>query len=403
MSQNEAGRRWLFVDAIPQFGGHEVMLLRWVEQLLVGNDAEPLLLAREGSRLQQLAPKQALASSSFPPEVETGRLRGLRNMWQECKTLLQSLATEKPECVVFASGSLGYQMLMVTLARVMGARVLVYVPLLDTFEDMGYRRGHIKDLFVRWIYGRVPSGWVAISENLAAHFRRWGNPAGPVFVLQNTVAPAIEAAPRLVPRLVSDGDRLRVLVLGRLDAKHKGLDWLLDYLDTAPAEVQAQLLVCMTGEGPYRETVEARRQANPALAECLVLGDWMPAQQALAANDVLLMTSRFEGVPLVMLEAMALGVPVVGSDLPGIRAYVPSECVFAVGDIDAAARILLSLRSQARRQSLADQGRASYEALASSAAFANAVSQLTVDVRRTFASPGHSAPVVSPDQFKKSP
>ncbi|MFZ4289268.1 glycosyltransferase family 4 protein [Variovorax sp. HJSM1_2] len=384
MSLHKDGRRWLFVDAIPHFGGHEVMLLRWLEQLLQGKDVEPRLLARAGSRLQQLAPQQTLSFEPFPPEIQSGRLRGLRNIWQELKTLRRALSLEKPECVVFASGALGYQMLMVTVARVLGARVLVYVPLLDTFEAMGYRGGRIKDLFVRWVYGRVPSGWVAISENHAEHFRRWARPTGPVFVLQNTVAPAIEAAPRLAPRPLNDGDRLRVLVLGRLDAKHKGLDWLLDYLDAAPAEVQAQLLVCMTGEGPFRATVEARLQVNPALASCLTLGDWMPAEQALAGNDVLLMTSRFEGVPLVMLEAMALGVPVVGSDLPGIRAYIPSQCLFAVGDIDSAVQILISLRSQARRQVLADEGRTSYEASASSAAFAKAVAQLVVDVRATF-------------------
>ena len=373
-------RTWLFVDAIPHFGGHEVMLLRWLEELVHQGSVAPRLLAREGGRLLELAPAST-PTEPFPPEHARGPLRALRNAWLEARALWRALKHERPEWVVFASGALGYQMLMVVLARVRGARVLVYVPLLDTFEAMGYRAGRLKDRFVRWIYGRVPQGWVAISAEQAAHFRAWARPAGRVFVLPNTVARAVETAPRFAPADVPPEGRLRVLVLGRLDAAQKGLDLLLDQLEAAPPEVQDGLRVCLTGEGPFRDAIEARLRANPALARCLVLGAWAPGPQAMADSDVLLLTSRFEGVPLVMLEAMALGLPVVASDLPGIRAHVAPDCLFAVGDIAHALAILQRLRDRCVRERLAAEGRARYEAGASSHAFARATATLVQQVR----------------------
>ncbi len=376
-------RRWLFVDAIPHFGGHEVMLLRWLEELVRDPGVSPCLLAREGGRLRELAPASTRIAP-FPPECTAGRWRGLRNAWQEVRALRRALRQEQPACVVFASGALGYQMLLVMLARLVGARVLVYVPLLDTFEAMGYRLGAVKDAFVRWFYARVPQGWITVSAHQADHFRAWARPSGPVFVLPNTVSREIEAAPRLVPREVPPHDRLRVLVLGRLDAHQKGLDLLLAQLDAAPAEVQDRLLVCLTGEGPYRAVIDARRQASPALSRCLVLGDWMPAMQAMAAHDVLLMPSRFEGVPLVMLEAMALGLPVLASDLPGTRAYLSSACLFGVGDLTPAMQTLLRWSDPALRTELAAHGRSTFETRASGRAFSASVQALTRAIGRRF-------------------
>lgn len=371
---------WLFVDAIAHFGGHEVMLLRWLEELLQEGSVAPRLLAREGGRLLELAPA-ATPTEPFPREHARGPLRALRNAWVEVRALRRALKRERPEWVVFASGALGYQMLLVVLARLWGARVLVYVPLLDTFEAMGYRAGRLKDRFVRWTYGRVPQGWVAISAEQAAHFRAWARPRGRVFVLPNTVAHAVEAAPRLTPADVRPDGRLRVLVLGRLDAAQKGLDLLLAHLEAAPPTVQDGLRVCLTGEGPFRDVLEARLRANSALARCLILGDWVPGSQAMADSDVLLLTSRFEGVPLVMLEAMALGLPVVASDLPGIRAHLPTECLFAVGELAQALKILQRLRDRCVRERLAAEGRARYEAGASRSAFARAVATLVQQVR----------------------
>lgn len=393
-----AAPRWLFVDAIPHFGGHEVMLLRWLEDLLHDRTVAPRLLARDGGRLLEGAPA-AIRTEPIPPEIGGGRWRRLRNLRQELRALDRALRHEQPEVVVCATGALGYQIPLVLLARWRGARVLVYTPMLGTFSSMGYRIGWAKDLFVRWLYSRVPSGWVAITQEQADDFSRWARPRGPLFVLPNTVARSIEDGTRLVPRPLAAHDRLRVLVLGRLDAPQKGLDLLLQHLETAPQAVLDGLRVCVTGEGPYGAVLQARLAANPALARCLQLGSWMPTQQALAGHDVLLLTSRFEGVPLVMLEAMALGLPVVASDLPGTRAYLPTECLFAVGDLDRATQLLLALRELPLRQRLAAEGRRVYEASASAAAFSRAVNSLVAKVRTRLGGPAMPAPATATPQL----
>lgn len=374
---------WLFVDASPVFGGHEVMLLRWIEELNAAAEVvKPVLLAREGGRLFALAPS-ATRCAPFPVK-KSGRFAFFRNLHMEWRVLRQTMNAVRPECVIVASGIISHQLAQVVLARLHGARVLLYVPLLDTFEFMGFRLGWLRDLLVRHVYSRVPSGWVAISEAHIPHFKQWARPSGPIFVLPNTVAAAIESAPRLMPREIGPQERMRVLVLGRMDAHQKGLDLLFDWLETAKPEDCAHLHLRIVGEGPFRHNVEKRIAAHPSLAQCVELCAWMSPLDAMAGSDVLLIPSRFEGVPLVMLEAMAVGLPVVGSDIPGIRTYIPEKCLFPVGDIAAAMRIVNDLRARPPREHLASVGRQTYDQFASGAAFGQNVRELSHSVQQAF-------------------
>ncbi|RCW76040.1 glycosyltransferase [Pseudorhodoferax soli] len=372
---------WLFVDASPFFGGHEVMLLRWIDELQAQAQVRPRVLARASSRLLDQAP-QATRCEPFPAE---GGLRA------ELQWLRRSVRALEPECVVVASGALGAHVPHVMMLRAMGLRVLLYVPLLGAFASMGYRLGAWKDRFVRWFYAKVPSGWVAITEAQADEFRAWARPSGPVFVLPNTIAPELEQAARMPVRARGPQEPLRALVLGRLDAHQKGLDLLLDHLAQSDPARYGGLHFSLVGDGPYHGDIEATVRTHPALAQHVQLQPWMSAHAALADCDVLLLCSRYEGVPLVMLEAMALGVPVVCSDLPGTQPYVPAGCRFAVGDIAAALAALQTLRPVERRRQLADAGRAGFEAQASGRAFSAHVQQLTRSVRARFNIPGAAA------------
>jgi glycosyltransferase involved in cell wall biosynthesis/GT2 family glycosyltransferase len=75
----------------------------------------------------------------------------------------------------------------------------------------------------------------------------------------------------------------------------------------------------MTGEGPCRADLEDWAGRAPALH---LLGPVTHAGDVLAALDVLCVTSEVEGIPLVAMEAAALGVPVVTTDVGGLREVV---------------------------------------------------------------------------------
>lgn len=385
---------WLFVDDAAAFGGHEQMLLRWLRELQLQGRVRPRLLARAGSRLHAQAHPDWLGPLAFAPGAEAGGRA--RRAWADAGVLRRALREERPALAVFASGCASAQAALVLQARLARVPAWVYVPLVDRFEAMGFRAGRWQDRLLRLAYADVPSGWITITPEQAAHFKAWARPRGPVLVLPNTVSPAFEAAGLDAPADAAPPAPLRLLVLGRLDAQQKGIDLLLDHLQRAAPVERAGLVISLVGEGPYRTVADERLRRDSALRTCVQLADWTPTREAMAGHDVLLLPSRYEGVPLVMLEAMALGLPVVAADLPGTRSHLADDCLFPVGDIGRALAIARRLGQPAEARRVVQRNREHYERHASGSAFARATARLTAQLDGAGASERHRDTATTP-------
>jgi glycosyltransferase involved in cell wall biosynthesis len=102
--------------------------------------------------------------------------------------------------------------------------------------------------------------------------------------------------------------------IGRLDSQ-KGFDVLVAALPELPGETTCVVI----GEGPERARLMALA-AELGVADRLVLEGWLDdPRERLGELDVFVLPSRFEGFPLVIIEAMLAGVPVVATDVGSIR------------------------------------------------------------------------------------
>ncbi|HUI26292.1 MAG TPA: glycosyltransferase, partial [Candidatus Kryptonia bacterium] len=100
------------------------------------------------------------------------------------------------------------------------------------------------------------------------------------------------------------------------------------------------------GAGPLRAKVEAEIAAAGLRGCCEVLGERHDVPELLRAADLLWLTSDWEGLPNVVLEAMASGVPLVATDVGGTRELVrdgEGGFVIPAGDRDALVARSLSL------------------------------------------------------------
>jgi glycosyltransferase involved in cell wall biosynthesis len=111
-------------------------------------------------------------------------------------------------------------------------------------------------------------------------------------------------------------NRHAILFVGRLD-KQKGLDRFFHELPAVFKALPDHEFV-MVGDGPQRATLE--RLARRLRIESRVhFPGWQhDAAPFIAAADVLILPSRWEGMPNVVLEAMAAGKPVVATQAEGI-------------------------------------------------------------------------------------
>jgi glycosyltransferase involved in cell wall biosynthesis len=170
----------------------------------------------------------------------------------------------------------------------------------------------------------------------------------------------LEAIPPAEDSLLFGLGRERPLVVyvGRLD-QGKNIDTLLDVLVRVVREAPAYALLC--GDGVLRGQVRARIEREGLIGRIAAPGYVAAAPAVLKRAALLLSLSRYEGMPNAVMEAAAVGCPIVLSDIAAHRAVLDDDTAVFVptNDADAAAEaVLASLRDTAAAHARAAHARA---------------------------------------------
>ncbi len=190
----------------------------------------------------------------------------------------------------------------------------------------GFTGGGWKNRFYEWAQGRTFRRFdavVAVSRPLMQRLQTLGVPLERIHLLPNAWAASGPTVSRSAAREllgVPDGRYLLGWV-GRL-SKEKGCDVLLDALALL-ADIPFQLAVL--GDGRERSELEARA-ANLGIGDRVRWhGTVADASRLFPAFDAFVLSSRTEGTPIVLFEAMAAGVPVVATAVGGVPDVVSSS------------------------------------------------------------------------------
>jgi glycosyltransferase involved in cell wall biosynthesis len=118
---------------------------------------------------------------------------------------------------------------------------------------------------------------------------------------------------------------LSVLALGRLSPE-KAFEGLLEAFSRV-VENGADAALQIAGDGPSRASLEERCRSLGLLSRTTFLGrkSEAAALEVICNADVLVVSSLMEGLPVVLMEAMALGVPVIAPRVAGIPELIEHE------------------------------------------------------------------------------
>jgi glycosyltransferase involved in cell wall biosynthesis len=366
-----------------QFGGHEIMLLEWLSNAVAQHGLQVQIHSADNPRLIGACEAAGLGPPvvSYPPMG--GAIRDFLATWR----LLGRIPAELP--ILFAPGVLQTPLLPRLAALLRRRRLAGYVPMAFASRRMRFRGGAMRDWIVGHIVRRVDL-WITISSEQRDLLVDQWHVRPPVLVVSNH--PAILGRAALPARKPASGP-LRVLFAGRFDANQKGLDWLCERLRARRGQWIGQLCFEFKGEGGFgRELVRLGEELGSSHVRVQPWGD---VGQAMNQADVLLLPSRFEGVPLIALEATHYGVPVVASKDAGVAELVPPWCLFDFADEDAMWSALRALRSPAGRAAALAHSRAQLERLLSPAAFRGEINQI-VDALARMRPPARAAGKPSP-------
>ena len=210
-------------------------------------------------------------------------------------------------------------------------------------------------------------GIIAVSEGVASSHIVAGVPAELLHVVRNGIEdPAVPAEPSAVRRgLGIRPDVPFVVTVGRL-TEQKGYEVLLPAIVATMRQCpEARFLI--VGSGPLSAELDRAIEASGHAGSIQRLPYWHDVPALLAAADVLVLASRFEGLPLVTIEAMATGRPVVGTRVCGMTEAIVDRVTGRLvepGDAGALAAGILDVLAEPRRAAAyGAAGRRRYERL----------------------------------------
>jgi glycosyltransferase involved in cell wall biosynthesis len=167
--------------------------------------------------------------------------------------------------------------------------------------------------------GRFADRHVAVSEGVADFAReRIGLQAEKIVAIPNGVSLNKEPVAAIdLSHFGISAKRRAVVFIGRLD-EQKGIEWLVERSPDLFARLPRHDLL-IVGKGPLEDAI-ARRIDRLQVADRVHLLGWRDDVAAiLAAADLLVAPSQWEGMSNVVLEAMSVARPVVAFDVEGIR------------------------------------------------------------------------------------
>lgn len=152
-----------------------------------------------------------------------------------------------------------------------------------------------------------------VALDLISHFPHLRNN---VSVIYNPVTSPDMVAKSRVPLdhpWFGSGEAPVCVAIGRL-AHAKGFDLLIEAFAQVVGQVSARLLIL--GEGPERAKLEAQIAFHKMEGVCRLEGYRRNPYPFLHNANVFILSSRFEGLPTVLIEALAVGTSVIATDCP---------------------------------------------------------------------------------------
>ncbi len=312
-----------------------------------GEKVTLITLASEATDFYTLHPEVrrvalgATAVSRHPWEALGNNLRWLKRLRREIRA-------SEPDAVISFIDSMNVLALLAGLS--LRKPVVVSV---RTDPRMSHYVGRIWSALRRLLYPRAHAVVVQSDE-----IRRWTQRfvrKERLYVIPNPVIPTAYGSNDVVASL---GPGRIIVAMGRLHPV-KGYDLLLRAFARCAAEYPDWSLMIL-GEGEERERLETLAGELSIADRMSMPGRVKDPMELLRQADLFVMSSRYEGFPNALLEAMACGLPVISTDCPSGPRAVVRDGVDGVlvtpedaGALAAAMRRLMS--DEAERKSLASR------------------------------------------------
>jgi hypothetical protein len=322
-------------DDNPDYGGHQIMACHGVEALAADPSLDVAFMFNPSN--EKLADRLPTLGNLQPLEAPctTRKFQGLLNRISKknIAALAKAFQSLEADLILCIQGEIEDSSQAVLAVRRAGIECVSYLAIPHPMQLMGAKFGGLRDRLNQYLFNQ-PDRYIAISESMKA------------LLIERGVEKPISVVPNGIPappfqKVTAHGSRLTLGLIGRVEFNQKQQDFMVRTFCDFPQQF-ANCQLVMAGSGPDEEKLRHLIEGK----ENITLLPWQADTEAFYDSiDFLLIPSRFEGVPLVMLEALARGIPTLGSRRDGMRDLLPEAWLFDPGNGKDLATVFSKVRN----------------------------------------------------------
>ena len=341
--------RLLFYDDAPDFGGHELQTLAAVRYIASQPDTQVGFIyfsgnARLGKEIDNLA-AQFPGFKPMPQDYASLRFQVFRTLFsgRAIRRIAATMADYAPDVVVVAQGAIAFCSVGLMAAKRARVRTVSYIPM--THPERMFSASRVRAVLrepVNHFYYRLPDEYITISPRMEEYLRHKGL-RQPVTVVPAGIdlancRPMDKGAARAKLGLAAQD--WVVALIGRVQFWQKRQDLAIKALALVRLQIPS-LKLLIVGDGPDLAALKEQARDEGVYGQVVFAG-WADGLSPIySAIDALVIPSNYEGVPLVMLEALYFRRPVIASAVDGMADILPPHWLFPSGDATALAARLV--------------------------------------------------------------
>jgi glycosyltransferase involved in cell wall biosynthesis len=343
----------LFYDDSDVFGGHEKTLIDAVEYLINQTTLNLDFIFYEGNTrfskyLTFIAEKDKQRVTLYPINYHSSSLQGIKTLFSYKKiNFIQTIInTSSPDIIVVVQGTIEISSLGLVAANKSSYKTVSFIPLAFKMGNIGIKIGNLRDVINQYFYG-LPNSFITISHNMKKELMQHKVPEEKINVVYcgiNANLYKYQDKENSRTTYTIQKDEYVIAVIGQIRFEQKGQDFLIETLSKYITKL-TKFKVLIVGDGVDLRALQTIVD-NQGLTDMVTFIPWLSDLSYIySAIDMLVIPSNYEGLPLVMLEAMYYGLPIIASSRDGMQEVLPDDWLFKCGDSESMITTLLRVKN----------------------------------------------------------
>jgi glycosyltransferase involved in cell wall biosynthesis len=335
----EEHRQWrvlIYCDTI-HFGGHEITLLEAIRYLAVRPEIDVHLFI-SNRNLRFIEALEDLRSTctlhQIPYLTRPGDVFRVLFRSPTIRALKKEFAVIAPDLIVVSQGAIALCSCGLGAAKMLGIPLMSFLPMahpVAIVRNSSSLTVHFQEFLYRQLY-KIPDFFFTICRTSVNQLKNTYSIRNEKIFMRyfGLDIPQLPEPQRLEKPLFQDEEK-HLGLIGRVEFNQKQQDFFVKEFKKCHERFNT-LIVHVIGDGPDLDSLKKLVQ-ELGLEKQVHFEGWVTDLTTWYRYlDMILIPSRFEGVPVVMLEAMYWGIPVVATDIDGMQEMLPGKWLFPAGN-----------------------------------------------------------------------